>query len=138
MVCSSLLVPSFQCLPLLALAVFIYRLHNNDHSPATRYRAPFYQAFCYNPPKIFTSKPTCWLYSLCSTTPLEIQGLFLGGLGKELRKGSLSPAHSVSLIRALMCPRKLFVYPPIKKVEITGLVYIYEKLRSKKNYIITP
>lgn len=88
--------------------------------------APFYQAFCYKPPKVFTSKPTCWLYSLCSTTALKVQGLFLGGLGKEIRKGSLSPAHSVSLNRALMFPRKLFIYTQIKKVEITGLLYRHE------------
>jgi len=54
---------------------------------------------------------------------LEVQGLFLGRPGRELRKHSLLPAHTDSLNRLLTFPRKSLSCPHIKKVKITGLFY---------------
>lgn len=133
MVCSSLLLSSFLCLPPTCFGSVYF----SDCTTMTSHLqpgiwAPFYQTFCYKPPKVFTSKPTCWLYFLCSSTPLEVQGLFIRGVGKDIRKRSLSQAHSVSLNRAFMLPRKLFIYTQIKKVEITGLLYSHKIWNAKK------
>lgn len=133
MVYFSLLRLSFQCLsPTCFSSDYLQTVQRWLLTCNQAFRLHYAKVLVIKPPKCSPQKPTSCLYNLCSAAPLEVQGLFLGSPGKELRKGSLPSAHTESLNRVPTFPRKLLSCPQIKRVEITGLLYSCVRGNVKK------